>query len=383
MSLSIRRTAALISIVFCTITLSGCWNYREVERLGIVSGAAIDKQGEDKLLVTVEIVSPDQSQQQPSLKPVYVQLVGDTLFEIVRSMVSLQGRRLYWSHAKAIVISEAVARDGLDKVLDFMNRDAELRGDMWVLISKEKTANEIFRTQFSMENIVAYELDYTLRAQKSIGLFPSVELYELIDNLASEEASPVLPVVDLYNFRGTSASHIGGAAIIKDNKLQGYLDEIDTRSMLWVQDELKGGVYPLKASDGTKVSLEIIESRTKVKPEIIDNELVIKLNLLVEVSIGEIMGQKDFISEEGRIALQKDAEEKIKKDLEKLIEKAQKEYKTDFLRFGEKIKRTMPRVWKSIEKDWTDIFPDVSTKIEVAVRIKSSATSMKPLKVGK
>lgn len=381
--MSNRRAAALISIVFCTIALTGCWNYREVEQMAIVSGVAIDKHEEDKLLITVEIVSSDQSQQQSSLRPIYIQLEGDTFFETIRSMVSIQGKRLYWSHAKAVIISEAVAKEGIDKVMDFVNRDAEVRGDMWLLISKENTANAVFETQPILEKVVSFELDDTIRAYKSICLFPSVELYEFIDNLASKEVSPILPTVDIHNIRGIKATHVGGTAVFKENKLQGYLNEVDSRSMLWIQDELNGGIYPVKAVGGTNVSLEIFKSKTKIKPEIKDNELIINLSIITDVNIGEIMGHKDFISEEQRQLLEKEAESQIKKDLERLIEKAQKEFKTDFLHFGEKVKRTMPRVWKSIEKDWADIFPDIATEIEVDVRIKGSATSMKPIKVGR
>lgn len=215
MNLNIKRAAALISIVLCVITLAGCWNYREVEKLAIVSGVAIDKYGEDKLLITVEIASSEQAQQQSTLKPLYIQLVRDTFFETIRSMVSIEGNRLYWSHAKAIILSKAVAKDGIEKVLDFTYRDAEIRGDMWVLLSKESTASSIFNTHPTLEEVVSYQLDDTMRAQKSISIFPSVELYEFLDNLASKEASPILPTVDIHDIRGISISHVGGTAIFK------------------------------------------------------------------------------------------------------------------------------------------------------------------------
>lgn len=99
--------------------------------------------------------------------------------------------------------------------MDFTYRDAEIRGDMWVLLSKESTASSIFNTHPTLEEVVSYQLDDTMRAQKSISIFPSVELYEFLDNLASKEASPILPTVDIHDIRGISISHVGGTAIFK------------------------------------------------------------------------------------------------------------------------------------------------------------------------
>ena len=183
---------------------------------------------------------------------------------------------------------------------------------------------------------------------------------------------------------GKNTAYVTGTAIIKNNKLLGYLNEQETKSLLWIQDKLKGGLFVVKdaGETDTNVSLEIFKSKTKTKPEVIGGKLVMKVALTVDVNIGEIMSSEDFISEKGRKVLKKDAEKQIKKNLDSLIEKAQKEYKADFLGFGEKIKRHMPSIWKSIEKQWDEIFVDMETVVEVDVRIKGSATTRKPIKVG-
>ena len=132
----------------------------------------------------------------------------------------------------------------------------------------------------------------------------------------------------------------------------------------------------------TNVTLEIMKSKTKIKPEVIDGKPNIRVDISVDVNIGEIMGSDDFISEKGRIALKKAAEKQIKGSLNNLIEKAQKEYKTDFLGFGEKLNHFMPKVWKSVEKQWDEVFADMETSVNINVRIKGSATTRKPIKVG-
>lgn len=380
-----RKIAFLSLIIICTSFLTGCWNYRELEKLAIVSAVAIDKDGKDKVLATVEIVNVQQEKQQSLNEPVYIQAVGETYFDAIRSMVAIQGKKLYWSHAKAVIVSEEIAKEGIVDVLDFLNRDAEVRSDMWVLISKERNARDIFKSKPIFEKVIGFEIDDTMRSQQSVSKYPATELYDFLDNVGSEESSTILPVIQLLEVRGILATYISGAAIIKKDKLLGYLTENDTRSLLWVQDKLRGGVYPVEKAGNTdtNVSLEISRSRTKVKPELIDGTLTMKVEVITDVNIGEIMGKEDFINGKNRALLKKDGEAQIKRDIEGLIKKAQKEYKCDFLGFGKKIKASLPGVWKSIEKDWDKVFQDINTDVQVTIRIKGSATTIKPIKVGK
>lgn len=376
------KVILLISLIYiCTCLLSGCWNYREIDELAIVSGVAVDRGKGGKVIATVEIVHVQQSQGQSEIKPVYVQAEGDTFFHAIRKIVALQGKKLYWSHAKVIIVSEDIAKEGISHVMDFAARDAEVREDMWILLSKETPASEILRTKSELENILAFELDDTLRAQRTVSKYPAVTLYEFIDKLESKDISTVIPTVANVETLGRKITYVAGAAIIKKDKLLSFLDTNEAKSLLWIEDELKGGLFIVKKAGetDTNVSLEIYKSKTKLKPEIEDGKLIMKVNLEVDVNIGEIMGPEDFISEKGRNTLEKDAEKQIKKNLESLIEKAQKELKCDFLGFGVKIRRSMPKVWKTIENQWLDIFADMDTSVEVDVRIRGSATTKKPI----
>jgi len=380
------NTLFLIGILLSsTWLLSGCWNYKEVEQLSIVSGATIDMVEKDKVLVTVEIISVKQDPKQSALEPVYIQAIGDTFFDAVRQMVAVQGKRLYWSHAKVIVLGEEVAKRGVSHVLDFLNRDAEIREDMWVLLSRENTASAIFYAKPETESIQAYELDYTLRAQKAISRYPAVELYRFLDMISSKNTTAILPTLKLIYERGKTTTYVTGSAIIKSDKLIGYLNEQESKSLLWIREELKGGLFVVRNAGkvGIDVTLEINKSKTEIKPFVEDNKLIMKVYVDVDVNIAEIMGREDFISEDGRNSLKKEAEKQIKKSLDNLIEKSQKELKADLFGFGETIERSIPGIPENIIEDWDEFFIDLETLVDVNVTITGSGTSKTPVKVGK
>lgn len=381
---SMKITLLALLICLCTCILSGCWDYKEVEKLEIVSGVAIDKTKEDQVIVTAEIVDIQQDQKQSRLKSVYIQAAGKTFFDAARAMIGIQGKKLYWSHAKVVIISEDIAKEGMGRVIDFINRNAELRSDMWILLSRERTASDIFNASHQLESILSYQIDNAMRAQDSISKYPNVELYELVDKLESKETATTIPTIRLIKINGYTTPYVTGAAILEKDKLIGYLSEAEAKSLLWLEDKLMGGVFVVPDVDekGTEVTLEIKKSKTKLKPEVINGKLNIRIDLTVDVDIGEIMGSGDFISETGRTILKKAAERQIKEDLSKLIEKAQKEYKTDFLGFGVKVSRFMPEVWKSIESQWNEFFTEMETSINVNLRIRGSSIARKPIKVG-
>lgn len=55
-----RARVRRLAVMLCSLTvftLSGCWNYREVDKLTTVAGIAIDKGVEDgQIKLTVEVV---------------------------------------------------------------------------------------------------------------------------------------------------------------------------------------------------------------------------------------------------------------------------------------------------------------------------------------
>lgn len=379
-----KLVVLIIIILSFTCLLSGCWSYKEIEQLAIVSGVSIDIAEEDKVLVTTEIVSVTESQQGTVLEPVYMQSFGNTFFDAVRHMIALQGKKLYWGHAKIIIISEAIAKKDISKVLDFLNRDAEIREDMWVILSKEENANSIFSVKPETESSLVFQLDHSLRAQESIARYPAVTLYNFLDTLASKATATTIPTIKLIDNRGKVGTLMSGSAIFKGSKLAGYLNEQESKALLWLRDELKGGLFIVNRADKSEinVTLEIFKSKTKLKPKVEDGKLIMNISVKTDVGIAEIMGTKDLISEEGRASLKKDAEKQIKMQLEKLIEKAQKEYNADIFGFGDTIKRGMPGVWKSIEKEWDKFFSDIKCEVDVKVNIRGSGTTRTPLKVG-
>ena len=383
-NLKINKALILIAVlIFNSVILTGCWNYKEIDELAIAAGVAVDKNEDGTLHITIEVVNISGNGK-TTIEPKYVESDGDTLFEATRKAIDKEGRRIYWSHAKVVVISEELAREDILKYLDFLFRDAEAREDTWLLISREKTAGEILQSKGILNPMVSFQIDDTMRSQKSISRFPFIKLFEFFDRVFYEQVSAILPAVQLVEQHGEKTPVVGGTAIFKHEKLIGFLNEEDTMEILWLRDEVKGGLVIIKDAAGTKanVALEIFKSKSKITPLILEGVLKMKVEIELDVGIGEIMGSTDFISSAGKQKLIKAAEEQIEEDIKKIYTMVRDKYNVDVFGFGRHVEMKMPRVWNQIKGDWDEFFVELELDVAVNVKIRGSATTRIPLKAG-
>jgi spore germination protein KC len=384
MKVKINKVIGVITMLVCScIIIAGCWNYREVEQLAIASGVAVDTNADGTAHITIEVVNIGGGSD-VAYEPKYIESDGITFFEAARKAITKEGKKIYWSHCKVVILSEIIAKEEVSKYLDFLYRDAEIREDIWLLISKEKTAGEILQSKGMLKPIVSFQIDDTMRSQKAVSRFPTIQMYEFFDRLIYKQVSAILPTVNLVEQHGEKTPHVGGTAIFKGKKLIGFLNEEDTKGVLWLRDEIEGGLIVLKDAAGTNdnVTLEIFKSKSKITPAVQDGVLKIKVETELDVNIGAILGETDFINSPGRQKLAKAAEDHIKKQIDNAYIKLRDEYKADIFGFGRRVEMKLPDIWNQIKKDWDKFFAELEVDVKVTVNIKGSGATRMPIKIG-
>ena len=379
----IKVNILLIIIFLSQIAISGCWDYIEIEDRLIVVGLAIDKCKEtSKYIVTVETVSP-KGTGEIDIESDLISMKGETIFDAIRNVILYSGKKMYWSHEKVLIISEEIAKEGIIPALDLITRDSETRADILLLVSKEETAREILEGVDKVHSTISFHLEDMLKAQEHISKYKTSKLWLLLDELASEGISATVPTVEMMFKQEEIIPKVYGIAVFKRDKMVGWLDGIETRSFLIIRDEIKEPVIVVKEVGDTEidVTVEVYTNKVKVKPELKDEEIIMKIIVEMEVGIGEIVGSEDFISKGGREKLEKASEELIKSQMEHVIKKVQREYESDIFGFGSIVRREMPNVWKKVKSYWNEIFVDLKTEISVDVTVKGSGLTSKPIGV--
>ena len=375
----IRIPLLVLLTLISAIILTGCWNYREVDKLSIVAGVAVDKGIENKYQLTVEIVQISGGRD-TKMTSRTVTMEGNTMFDAARNMISLSGKRLYWSHARVIILSKEIASEGISEAIEWYTRDAETREDVYILISEGASAKEIFEGQETTEDIKSFTLGEMIENQKSLSKAPTTDVLKFLIETKNKEFSTIMPAARLRKIDGKVIPQIMGSAIIKNNKLVGFLNGEETRYLNFIRNEVKGGILveEMQANDvPTLVSLEIFKNKTKITPIVEGEDIEINLNIDTTVAIGEIQGTKNIFDDEGRNELEQSAENMLKEQIESLIAKVQSKYEADIFGFGAKLREDKAQVWDSVGSNWDEVFKDLKVNVNTRIHIKNSAVLSK------
>jgi spore germination protein KC len=382
----IRLLLSTVSIFFLLITCSGCWNYREIDRLAIVTGIAIDEGQSNKYSVTFEFADASSIGKETKIGSKLVEIEGETIFDAVRNTIKLSGKRLYLGHVKVVIIDKDIASKGIIQVLDFLIRDQESRLNLNIVISKQATASEILSQKSVLTSNSSMELYQQIKSQVNLSKSPDINLKELINAISGEGISAVLPAVRITDSVGYRTSEVTGAAIFKGDKLIGFLSESETKAFLLITNEAKRGLLILKHYENAlpaDITLEILRANnTKIRPSYEGNQLVINIDTDLKVAFAEQGDTRDYLTEEGRNQLKGIAEDTLNTQITSLIKRVQQEYGVDIFGFGRIVKAKKPKLWRKYEDNWVEQYKNLDIRATSKIDINNSGVSKKTIKAG-
>lgn len=375
----------LAIFIINSITLTGCWNYKEVDDLATIAGIAFDKNDKGKYVITAEIVGFQGSGRDTKIKSKLIESYGDTIVDATRNLLKIISPRPYYGHLEVVIISQKVAQEGIIDILDSLNRYREVRLTLDILVSEGKTAKEILDSQIITLEIHSFDIQKMLDSQIALSKVPRAKVYEIVNALSGEGISPVLPAIRLTENQGEKTTELSGSAVFNKDKLIGFLNGDETKSLLFIRDKIKGGVLVVKKSPengSANVTLDIKKNKTKVKPVNSNGKESINIKINTIVDLFEYNLKQNLLDEKGSLILKRDSEKMLKTNIENLILKVQKDYEADVFGFGNTIYRDMPLLWKKIKSDWNNIFRSLDVNVSVNIDIRNLGLISKPIKKG-
>lgn len=363
-----------IFLISTLLFLPGCWSHRELNEIGIVSAIGLDLSEQGKLQLTVQVNTPQTPVTKGQFEKQPVRILtseGETFFDAVRDLMTKSGDRLFYPHTQIIVIGEEVARAGIHPFLDFLQRDPELRLFTWVILTEGK-AEEVLRAPSAEELISANHLSRLVKDYESTSKSIPVNLLDFSNKIYSEGIEPAIGKVEFIEEKGEPTFRMEGGGAFKGDKLIDWLNGEEARGYLWVHDDIKGGIIATKGIEAESssgvvegISFEIIKGKTKVKPVLVGDELRFVIDIDTTCYLGERMDGKETTTREAVEELEKILTQAVIKETQVIVDKAQKELKSDILGFGVATNRKYPDYWKQHKEGWDEIFPNLDVEILV------------------
>jgi spore germination protein KC len=380
-------------------SLTGCWNRRELEDIAFVTAAAIDQAVEPgKIQLTVHIAKPFALAQVGASSAVDEKSTwteastGYTSFDAVRNFLSKTPRRLYWAHNRVIILGEEFARGGIASYLDFYTRESERRLDVVLFVVKGQRGADMLNAQYGLETYADRGCCGILEtAQEGLSTVVRTNLNKFQQMLATPGWEPTASRIELVPLtedgletaRATNRINLKrdeitltisnvGAAVFKDAHLVGWLDGIETRGLNWVLGDVRSGIVVVKSPIPTAeyFGLEIISSSRKITPQVIAGRPSIKLEVHCNAGLGDAKGFVNIPVEPNLwLELRRRLAEAIRNEVQRALDKAQKEFNSDIFGFGAAFYRNLPAIWRELEADWDEHFPHLPVDIEVKARL--------------
>ena len=341
-----KKFVLIIITLFILLISSGCYNYKEINNMAIVSSIGIDKDNKnDKYIVSAQIMNSKESENSEDSQITVYTKEGDTVHEALRNITLKSPRKLYGNHLSKIVLSEEVAKEGIDNILDTFNRVTEVRNEFIITIVKEDKASDVLKVLTTTESIPAEYVKLSLKiADKTSGLTYATKLDEFISLYLKKGIDPVVPVlkIDKKEKKGTTINNITTTnpiskiviedlAVTNKGKLETYLKNEEVIGYNFLRNQIQKMIIPVKCDDENNyASILILKNKTKSNTAKKDNKYIINFNINSEAIITEYNCKKDLTDEKVIKKLEKDTEKKIKRYIKKSLNK-QKETKGKFL----------------------------------------------------
>ena len=334
-----------ILIIIFILMLCGCYNYKELNKIAIVSSIGIDKK-DDKYLVSAQVMNIKDNENTDTSKVIVYEETDKTIEAALRKMTTKSNKKLYGGHLGKIVISEDVAKESIIDILDLFQRLPEIKDEFNIVIAKGIKANEVVKIMTSPENIPADYVTSAIETSfKESALTYSSKLDEFISYYLKEYIDPVIAVLEVKNYKekGTTIKNnettdpdtkiiLDNIAITHEGRLEAFLNENETIGYNFISNNVSEMIIPIKCDDNNYSSISIINSKTKNNIKKEGNKYIINLEVNANASVNEYNCKKDLTNEETITFLEEKTNKKIKDYIDEVLNLNNK-YKSEFLGF--------------------------------------------------
>lgn len=350
----------LIIIIPLLFLLTGCYDYKELNSISILSATEINKI-DDEFIVSAQAVNPQAPDKTSNAQAPFIIYTGrgKTIQEAYRSIANESSKFLYLNHIQILIINEKIAKESLDEIIDYYMRSSAIRTEFYVLIGRDDNILDIITpindiSSASIKESIENNLKY-------LGTTSDITFNELVSIMLDENSEIVLPSIKLINdskegenventeeTKVNTKYELSNLAIFKDDKLIGYLDEEQSKTYNILQNKINNTILTYECDKDKYMSVEIIDSKSSMD---VSNK---KANIEVKLSgnLNEYNCSKSLDNKKTIEKIEKEFEQKLTESITKNINEVRTEYNSDIFGFLDNIYKKDYKTYKTIKNNW-------------------------------
>ncbi len=362
------KKQAILALTLALFALTGCGgksiyaNYRAVEEMEIIYTLGVDREGDEYILTMSGTAG------EGAAGTVVLTQRADTLTAGLQNAALLSRREhLFFAHLENLVIGEAAAQAGIQQVLDFLERNIELRMDVRLYVVQGGTAQAAVAADYGEDYDVTKALEVGARALEHLSTsYP----YTILDFTAAHQAGrPALAMALQYQETAGSAALVPqGYGVFSQGALMGYLDSSVSQAATVLLDKFQSGVLEAEF-EGVTLGLRVTGAKTRISGVWTGDTLDrVEIQGDFTMNVTEQSGSLNLYDGETLARLEAQLAQSLAEGLRQAIQAA-KDLGVDCLEIGSCLERQAPDQIQAIA-DWDQVFCGLKTEIQATVTVE-------------
>ncbi|WP_079507233.1 Ger(x)C family spore germination protein [Mesobacillus jeotgali] len=391
----------MIILMAVTLSLSGCWDHKELDEKAYVIGIGLDKhKAEGKVKVTYLIANPEVGSQQTAgganePPQEIVTIVADDFISSRNTANTVVAKEISYDLLQVMIVSEELASDpDFIRVIYSATKDREIKRSTQFIVTREEAVEFIKENKPKIETRPHKFLELMIERGQETGMIPEADLnsffriteadadlylaiYATTQKIEKDEMQTTdddLLAGEIQVQGTTTNAQFIGSAVFKEGKMIGKITGEETRisSLLdstWVTEDILTA-FKDPFNEKYKLSARISQKRDN-KYKLITG----KGRPIIEIDVPLFI---EVYSDPSMINYAKNHEkvEKLKESLTAAIEKnftefiaySQKEFKGETFNLSIPMRREFATLREFRKFDWMHTFPDTEVKVNVLIR---------------
>ncbi|WP_018752705.1 Ger(x)C family spore germination protein [Paenibacillus sanguinis] len=392
-----------LSLCLTATTLSGCWDDRELDDLGIVSGTAYDWEDEE-WRITYQIINPSSTSSMggtnggSAISPPFLTFTerGSTLTEAVARSNLRSTRQLFFSHSRISIINLKTVDQGLPALLDLFLRKPNGNETLFVFLS-ERQASDVLEQLMQVTKNPGMGIQLMIQQESRLSsYYPGTRMFELTVALSSDSHCATVPEIKLTKPEVMdkveetqvtdlpSRISLGRLGVLKKDRFVGWLNTEEAFGLTFLRNRINAASIPF-SSDPKKEkkdsTFSLLESKTVVKPVWENDHFVMHVHIKGEGMLLETGGKVNLSKDNELTQLENNIEGEVLEYIQSAWRAVQK-LNADATEFASLIHSKYPKRWKQIQADdsWDQVFKEIEIRPSVTIDINRFGLSSKSYK---
>ncbi|MGY0374818.1 Ger(x)C family spore germination protein [Clostridium sp. JNZ J1-5] len=364
-----KRKFKLIIMLIISSLLTGCWDYKDINKRNITLTVGVDEV-DDMKQFTCEIAKFSQGGNEKiggsQNKNNYTVVSMGRSFEEAKKEYDFKYPLQDFSGAiRVIIFGRSYAESGIESYINRVNHLTELRKSLPIVISRE-APEKLLQKEVVNDTTVGYAIEDTIRQLYKNGKSIYKTAQEIQEDIQNKEIGYVIPYIGMQD---KTIDFLGLAVMSTDNKMIEVINRDDCNGFLYLlpkKTTSTKAIYKIGKED-TIYSVRTILQKRKIKTSYIDK----KINIDIDLKLSSYL-QYQYYTKLLNESIIKELEDEITKEVKKevlyAISRSQKELKVDIFDFSRYFKADNPKAYKEI--NWKEEYPSANINVNVKTKIK-------------